>query len=127
VQITTVAWAVPAGADDTPAKAGSERALLALLVLNILLQVFDGLATYLGLHAGFPEGNPIVAWGIEHLGPAAALALFKLEACACLVVLWWLGSRSTVAVPALAAAAAIYAIASVLPWSTALSGTTFAF
>jgi len=127
VQITTVAWAVPAGAEDARAQASNERVVLALLVLNILLQVFDGVATYQGLHAGFPEGNPIVAWGIEHLGPAAALALFKLEACACLVVLWWLGARSSVAVPALAAAAAIYAIASVLPWSTALSGAALAF
>jgi len=127
VQITTVAWAVPECAEDTRTQASNERVVLALLVLNILLQVFDGVATYQGLHAGFPEGNPIVAWGIEHLGPAAALALFKLEACACLVVLWWLGARSSVAVPALAAAAAIYAIASVLPWSTALSGATLAF
>lgn len=127
MQITTVAWAVPACAEETRTQASSERVVLALLVLNILLQVFDGVATYQGLHAGFPEGNPIVAWGIEHLGPAAALGLFKLEACACLVVLWWLGARSTIAVPALAAAAAIYAIASVLPWSTALSGTALPF
>ena len=34
---------------------------MVLLFINLWLQVFDGLATYLGVSAGYGEGNPLVA------------------------------------------------------------------
>jgi uncharacterized membrane protein len=98
-----------------------ERAVGALVLMNLVLQVFDGVATYVGLHAGFSEGNPLLGWAFAHLGPASALCLFKLEACACVLILWRLrGSR--LAAPALVLSAAVYALCSFGPWTAALSG-----
>ena len=56
----------------------SERAMFALVSLNLALQVFDGVATYVGVHAGIAEGNPLLAWALAQVGPAFALVLFKL-------------------------------------------------
>ncbi len=98
-----------------------ERVVGALVLMNLALQLFDGVATYVGLHAGFNEGNPLLAWAFGTLGPASALCLFKLEACACVLVLWRL-RWSRLAVPALAISAAVYALCSFGPWTAALSG-----
>src|SRR5262245_12030607 len=96
-----------------------ERALRALVVLNLALQVFDGIATYIGLQRGFTEGNQLLVWALGILGPAPALVLFKLEACACVLLLWHL-RRSQLAAPALAVSAAVYGMLSVAPWTVAL-------
>ena len=98
-----------------------ERFLAALLLMNFALQVFDGLATYFAVRAGFAEGNPIVAWAITQVGAAPALFLFKVEAILCVCLLWHLRARSGFAAPALAATAAIYVTYSFLPWSTLLA------
>jgi len=98
-----------------------QRVVAALVLTNIALQVFDGIATYVGVHAGFAEGNPLLAWAFGHLGPASALCLFKLEACGCVLVLWRL-RWSRLAAPALAISAAVYALCSFGPWTAALSG-----
>src|SRR5207247_455709 len=66
----------------------SERAIFALVCLNLALQVFDGVATYVGVHVGMAEGNPLVAWALAQVGPGFALVLFKLQACARLMLLW---------------------------------------
>ena len=100
-----------------------ERAVRALVIVNLILQVFDGVATYVGLHAGFPEGNPLLDWAFGCLGPGSALCLFKLEACACVLVLWQL-RQSWLAAPALAVSAAVYAACSFAPWTVALTGLT---
>jgi uncharacterized membrane protein len=97
-----------------------ERALFALLVLNLTLQGVDGVATYLGLGLGFGEGNPLLASAMGTLGTAPALVLFKLEACACLLVVWRL-RRSWLAGPALGLAAVLYATCAVGPWAVALA------
>lgn len=98
-----------------------ERGLAALVALNLILQVFDGVATYVGVHhAGFGEGNPLVAWAMNVFGTGPALWLFKLQACACLLLVWQLGTRSRLARPALVLTAALYAVWSVGPWSAAL-------
>jgi uncharacterized membrane protein len=97
-----------------------ERGVSALLLVNLALQLFDGVATYVGLHFGFNEGNPLLAWALGHVGPASALFLFKLQACACLLVLWRL-RQNRLAVPALAMSAAIYVVCSVAPWTAALA------
>ena len=44
-----------------------ERGMLALVCVNLALQVFDGVATYVGLHAGMAEGNPLLAWALAQI------------------------------------------------------------
>lgn len=98
-----------------------ERGLAALVLLNLMFQVFDGVATYVGVsHVGFGEGNPVVAWAMQHLGTGPALWAFKLQACACVLLVWQLGTRSRLARPALALTAVVYALWSIGPWSAAL-------
>jgi uncharacterized membrane protein len=98
----------------------AERGVLALVLVNVVLQAFDGVATYVGLHAGFAEGNPLLDWALGRLGPASALCLFKLQACACLLLLWHL-RRSRLVAPALVLSAAIYVVCSLAPWTAALA------
>ena len=100
--------------------ARTERALFALLMLNVTLQVFDGIATYWGLQLGFGEGNPILLSVIAAVGPAAALVLTKLYACGCLFGVWQI-LRARLALPAFVLIAAIYATCSLAPWSAALA------
>lgn len=97
----------------------TERGFVALLVLNVGLQVFDGVATYTGLHLGFGEGNPLLVQVIALVGPAAALVLSKLYACGCLLGVWRL-RHARLALPALVVTAAVYATCSLAPWSAAL-------
>jgi len=96
-----------------------QRSVAALVVVNFGLQLFDGVATYVGLGAGFAEGNPLLVWAFERIGPVSALCLFKLEACACLALVWHL-RRSRLALPALATSALVYASCSLAPWAAAL-------
>src|SRR2546428_6963560 len=98
-----------------------ERAVLALVLANVALQVIDGVATFAGLRAGFAEGNPLLGWAFAQFGAGPALCLFKLEAIAALAVIWRLRT-SRLAIPALAFSAAPYTPLSVLPWAAALAG-----
>lgn len=97
-----------------------ERAILALVLVNLALQLFDGAATYAGLHAGFDEGNPLLLWAFDRLGTLEALCLFKLQACVCVLVLWHLRANR-LAAPALVLSAAVYAACSLAPWTAALA------
>jgi hypothetical protein len=97
-----------------------ERGILALVLLNLALQIFDGVATYVGLGAGFGEGNPLLAWAFEEIGTESALFLFKLQACACLALLWCV-RRNWLVAPALVFSAAVYAVCSLAPWTAALA------
>jgi len=103
-----------------------ERTMVALVVLNLVLQLFDGVATYVGMHAGFREANPLLNWAFGHIGTGTALLLFKLQACACLLLLWRLRG-SSLAVPALGMSAVIYAVCSFAPWTAALASTHIAY
>jgi len=58
-------------------------------------------------------------WALAHVGPGFALLLFKLQACACLLLLWHV-RRSRLAAPALVFSAAVYAACSLAPWAAAL-------
>src|SRR5262245_61936632 len=78
----------------------TERALFALFLLNVALQIFDGVATYVGLGVGFDEGNPLLAHVMTATGPVSALLLTKLYACGCLAAVWHL-RRARLALPAL--------------------------
>jgi uncharacterized membrane protein len=98
-----------------------ERVIVVLLFLNLWLQIFDGIATYVGISAGYGEGNPLVAATFAHMGVGVSLCLAKLYACACLVLIWHLRRRSSLAVPALAGTAIAYLCASLAPWSVAFA------
>ena len=98
----------------------SERAIFALVCLNLALQVFDGVATYVGVHAGIAEGNPLLAWTLAQIGPGFALVLFKLQASACLLLLWHV-RRNRLAAPALVFSATVYVVCSLAPWAAALA------
>lgn len=97
-----------------------DRALGALLGFNLLLQAFDGIVTHIGVSAGFPEGNPLLAGAAVHLGLGTTLLLFKLQACTWLWVIWTLRGRTALAGPALALSATVYLALSVGPWTALL-------
>jgi hypothetical protein len=102
------------------AAASTDRALLALFILNVALQAFDGVATYSGLRVGFGEGNPFLAHAMAVFGLGATLIVAKLSACLLLGILW-LNRRSPLALPGFALTAAVYACCSLAPWSAALA------
>ncbi|HWP67314.1 MAG TPA: hypothetical protein VNO26_15565 [Candidatus Limnocylindria bacterium] len=95
-----------------------------LLVLNIALQVFDGVATLHGLCC-WNEGNPLIRAGIETLGPTQALALAKAQACGSLVLVRRL-ARPVVAGTVLAAGAGAYFGLSFVPWMARLLSLAWA-
>jgi hypothetical protein len=87
-----------------------------LFVLNIALQVFDGVATYQGLRVGWQEANPILVAAFAHLGVGPALLLFKANACGLLFLLNRYNHHALVPA-ALALLAAVHVLLSLLPWS----------
>ena len=52
-----------------------------LVVLNLLLQVWDGLATYYGLSHGVQKGNPLLRSCMEYWGVGVTLVGAKSAAC----------------------------------------------
>jgi hypothetical protein len=100
------------------------RGTLALVVVNLALQLFDGVATYVGLNTGVTEGNPLLAWTLGRIGSTPALCLFKFQACACLLLLWRLRTHRFT-VPALAFSAAVYIVCSLAPWAATLASIHF--
>ena len=93
--------------------------MLALLVLNVLLQVFDGVATARGLQLGMHEGNHLLATAFDYWGVGLSLVIFKTFACAALVFVY-AAARQEVARKALAAIAVVYGTCSLVPWAVAL-------
>ena len=86
-----------------------------LFVLNIALQLFDGVATYQGLRLGWHEGNPVLARAFLHLGVGEGVLVSKAIASALLVLL----NRNRahlIVVPALYFLAAVYCVMSLFPW-----------
>ena len=61
-----------------------------LLVVNLLLQVFDGLASYHIISAGVPEENPIVASAIANWGVLGGLLYSKALGCVLVVLIFLL-------------------------------------
>jgi uncharacterized protein DUF5658 len=86
-----------------------------LLLLNISLQLFDGVATYSGLHLGIREGNPLLRNAIHLWGVAPGLLVFKAEACALLWLVYRLAGEE-LARPALGLLAGVYSVCSLIPW-----------
>ena len=98
----------------------SARLVNILVLVNIGLQVCDGLATDVGLQRGIEEANPLVRYALDALGPERGLLLWKVEACVWIGLLRSLGARPLVAV-ALTITAGVYLSFSVVPWVFLLS------
>ena len=92
-----------------------EAHLYQLLVLNVALQLFDGVATYQGLRFGVREANPILVAAFNLLGVGPALLLFKAKACGLLVLLHR-ATPARVGIVVLRALAAVYCLFSLGPW-----------
>ena len=92
-----------------------ETRLAQLFVLNVALQLFDGVATYQGLRLGFYEANPLLITSFQTLGVLPALLLFKAKACG-LILLIRRGSPAQVSLPALRMLAVAYCVLSLVPW-----------
>jgi len=59
-----------------------------LLILNLLLQLVDGLASYHILSAGVPEENPLVAGAIANWGILGGLVYSKGLGCALVLLVF---------------------------------------
>src|ERR671911_2812786 len=83
-------------------------------LLNLLLQVFDGVLTYHVLSDGVPEANPLVSSAIAQWGSLWGLLYWKIVACALLGFIFALRHRRrSIAIKALALTAAVYAYVSI--------------
>jgi hypothetical protein len=102
-----------------------EKRLHDLFVLNVMLQVFDGVATYQGLQHHWAEGNPIIVSWIPFLGTGATLLLFKAKACGFLVILRRLGNHPFV-YESLVVLATVYAFFSFIPWLSRIVSLLYA-
>jgi hypothetical protein len=97
----------------------SERRVHNLFLLNLCLQMFDGVATYQGIQHHWAEGNPLLLALMGYLGVGATLLVFKAKACGFLVVLRRLAGRTFVA-QSLAVLAVVYGCLSFVPWMSRL-------
>ncbi len=89
--------------------------LYQLFVLNMALQLFDGVATYQGLRIGFQEANPILVQAFSHVGVLPTLVFYKAYACGLLVVLHRI-TPAHLGVPIMQGLAAVYCVFSLGPW-----------
>jgi|RhiMetdeSRZDD1v2_1073273.scaffolds.fasta_scaffold139287_5 uncharacterized protein DUF5658 len=64
-----------------------------LLILNLTLQVFDGLFSYQVFSLGAAEANPFVSAAISNWGVLYGLLYKKILACALLLLIFALGFR----------------------------------
>jgi hypothetical protein len=86
-----------------------------LLLLNLLLQLFDGVATYQGLAVGFREANPLLVRAFLWLGPGSTLFTVKAAACGLLLLLHQT-APPRLGVPVMRFLAAVYCLFSLGPW-----------
>jgi hypothetical protein len=87
-----------------------------LVVMNLALQVWDGLATYYGLSQGVQEGNPLLRSCMNYWGIGVTLIGAKSAACVFLVYLREVAYLS-VSQWGLVLTAVSYVVGSVLSWS----------
>jgi uncharacterized protein DUF5658 len=90
------------------------RSIAVLVALNVALQVFDGVATYLGW-TRFGEGNPFLRAGFETWGAGPTLLLAKLLSVALVLSVARVPRRTLVGL-ALTLTLGVYATLSCLPW-----------
>lgn len=89
-----------------------------LLAVFMVLQVADGLLTYVGVGTFGPqaEGNPLLVTWMSMLGYGPALLGAKALACVCGVVLYTYGVRGV-----LVGLTALYLFGAVVPWLEIIS------
>jgi len=90
--------------------------LYQLFALNVVLQMFDGVATYTGVLMGWREANPLLRDTFAVLGVGPTLLLFKAQACGLLLLLHR-GAPPRLQSYAFGALAAIYSVLSLAPWT----------
>jgi hypothetical protein len=88
-----------------------------LVLLNLVLQAFDGLATYQGLLLGVQEGNPVMHAAMMQWGVVETLLGTKGAACLTLP-LFLLVRHRHLSVWALTLLAGFYLLLSFVPWLT---------
>jgi len=93
----------------------TREAVHALFLVNIGLQLCDGLATYYGVQRGMPEANPLLHASITQWGVGGALVGWKGLAGGLLLFLRLVPSR-VLAVKALTLTVTVYLCFSLLPW-----------
>ena len=107
------------GRERSSSRTPSAEILHYLFLLNLALQIWDGLATYYGMRLGIPEGNPLVRIWAGGWGVGWALLSVKTTACGLLLFLRCLGdlflSRC-----AMTLTAGVYFLFSFLPWCVLL-------
>jgi hypothetical protein len=89
-----------------------------LVALNLLLQLFDGVATYIGWQE-FGEGNPLLRAGFDAWGAGPTLLLAKIAA-AVLIVLVARVPRPRAVTVGLGLTLGVYTAMSLIPWSLTL-------
>lgn len=96
----------------------SSLQLAILVLLNLALQLFDGIATYIGWQQ-HGEMNPILSAGFDHFG--AGPTLFVAKAIAIMFVLVLAATpRRSLATGGLALTLTAYTIFSFVPWAQRL-------
>jgi hypothetical protein len=84
-----------------------------VIILFLVAQLLDGIFTYLGVAAfGLSEGNPIIAYYIQHHGVGPSVTMAKVLAVVCSMVLHLLGLHRTLGLLTL-----MYLSLAVLPWT----------
>ena len=96
-----------------------------LFLLNIVLQIFDGMATYSGVRMGVAEGNQLLCNAFAIWGVGPSLLLFKGFACVVLLLLYR-HTPEELGRSALILLAALYCMFSLIPWFIRLIGLTVA-
>jgi hypothetical protein len=85
-----------------------------LFLLNLTLQLFDGIATYQGALV-WGEGNPLLLQSMAYFGVGSAVLLFKAKACGLLLLLRWRGASPAVTT-SMTLVAVCYGVFSYVPW-----------
>jgi hypothetical protein len=86
-----------------------------LVILNVLLQLFDGIATYVGWEQ-HGEQNPLLRMGFEIWGDEATLVTAKLTAILLVFLIARL-PRPTLATAGLFFTSTAYMALSLVPWT----------
>ena len=103
-------------AEPVPVQGSLQLAIL--VVLNLALQLFDGVATYVGWQQ-HGEMNPILSAGFDHFGAGPTLFVAKATAILFVFVLASTPRRS-LATGGLALTLTAYTVFSFVPWAQRL-------
>ncbi len=96
-----------------------QPAIVLLIILNLALQMFDGVATYVGWQR-FGEANPLLRAGFDAWGAGVTLVMAKIVAGALILVLARAGKPALVGV-GLSFTLVAYAALSLVPWAFRLA------